>query len=689
MTHKVNQKNQEAEIMIDYSSYEININFEKQNLNRKAWKSMTEGVPLDSNLEISDEVLNGWIRSQRLGIDPQQRSVSKVISHSKLENLKQDNKLILDFSRPALENLIAFVYGSGFNVAISDKHGIILEVFGDTISVELAKDGNWVPGADWGETSIGNNGIGTSLYLKKPILLIGYEHYSRCCHHWASAVAPIFDHYHNPIGSIALCGRFEKIHPHTLGMIVAAAHDIEMQISLRDSIRQRELASEYQNILVNSISDGVLGTDMNGNITFCNQKSYMLLHAKPGSLLGINIESLVGRQNNLILRNSVKGIVDKEIIFNIGDGFIKCICSSSNIYDTDNIKGSVITIRDYEAAVKNAHKLLHLKPKWEFSTMIGRNRHHLDMVNLAKVSASSDRNVLILGESGTGKDVFAQSIHNESDRKSAPYVAINCGAIPNNLIASELFGYNDGAFTGAKKGGHKGKFEMANGGTIFLDEIGEMPMDQQVVLLRVLEESSFTRVGSSEKIPLDVRVIAATSKNIIDEIRNHRFRQDLFYRLNIFVIHTVPLRNRKDDLEILANSYLQKISSHSNFPFHEISIDVLSLLMNYDWPGNVRELQNVLDRALAFSSNGLITQDMINIESLKIDAIPMQKTLEMIPIIKSIKGDGSNILKSELDKNNWNITATCKILDISRPTLYRWIEKYNLKDSSKPPNFHI
>src|SRR5665647_1729991 len=218
--------------------YEVSFNTQRQDTYRKAWKALLSGQPIDASFGITSEVNEGWIRSIKLGVDPNNKYVSRVKSPDELRILKDENKLFLDISRPALENLIDFVYDSGFIVAISDKDGIILEVFGDTSIVESTKEGNWVPGSDWSEASIGNNGVGTSLYLKKPIIIMGYEHFCRCCHHWSSATALVLDSDHNTIGSLSLCGRFEKIHPHTLGMIIAAAHDIEMQLSLRKAMEE-------------------------------------------------------------------------------------------------------------------------------------------------------------------------------------------------------------------------------------------------------------------------------------------------------------------------------------------------------------------------------------------------------------------------------------------------------------------
>lgn len=658
-------------------NYEVSINAQRQDTSRKAWKAFLNGQPIDASFGISSEVYEGWIRSTKLGVDPHNKCVSRVISPEELKILKDENSLFLDISRPALENLIDFVYDSGFIAAISDKEGIILEVFGDNSIVESIKEGNWVPGADWSETSIGNNCIGTSLYLKKPVIIMGYEHFCRCCHRWSSAAALVLDSDHNTIGSLSLCGRFEKIHPHTLGMIIAAAHDIEMQLSLRKAMEENVIAFENQKILVNTISDGVLGIDSTGIISFCNNRAYDILKIKEGRLIGSNINQIMEQRSAIEILNSVNAI-SEEVIFNIDGQFTKCVYSSQKVINNEEFNGSVILIKNYDVAVKIAQKLIGTTPGWTFSKMQGNNNQHVQMVNVAKIASKTDKSILILGESGTGKDVFAQSIHNESKRSHGPYVAINCGAIPRDLIASELFGYSDGAFTGAKKGGNKGKFEIAQGGTIFLDEIGEMPLEQQVVLLRIIEDSSLSRIGSSIAIPLNIRIIAATSKDIIEEVKAKRFRQDLFYRLNVFTIKTIPLRDRKDDIEELSNLFLERSSIKSKIPFHKISSEVLSLFMDYDWPGNIRELQNVLERSSALSMDDGILPEMIKLKNDYSTSSVMDEPL-MLTLHKNFTGGYElNMLKSELERFNWNITKVCESLHISRPTLYRWIKKYNI-----------
>jgi len=251
------------------------------------------------------------------------------------------------------------------------------------------------------------------------------------------------------------------------------------------------------------------------------------------------------------------------------------------------------------------------KAKMTFDDIIGENPKFREIIRIAKSAPNSGSGVLLLGESGTGKDAIAQAMHNNSKRKNEPYVAINCAAMPRELIASELFGYESGAFTGAKKGGSKGKFELAHQGTIFLDEIGDVPVDQQVVFLRVLEEKSITRLGGSKPVPVNVRVIAATSKNIEEEMAQNRFRRELYYRLAIIKLYIPPLRERLDDIPRLSEHFLQNLSLRLGEPIKKLSAAAVDTLMKHDWPGNIRELQNVLEAVTQLTTENENTSEFI------------------------------------------------------------------------------
>ncbi|QEK11122.1 AAA family ATPase [Crassaminicella thermophila] len=295
----------------------------------------------------------------------------------------------------------------------------------------------------------------------------------------------------------------------------------------------------------------------------------------------------------------------------------------------------------------------------------------------AKRVANSKSTVLIQGESGTGKELLARAIHNYSDRKNKPFIAINCAAIPDTLLESELFGYEEGAFTGARRGGKLGKFQLANEGTIFLDEIGEMPIHLQTKLLRVLQEKSIEKIGGHKSIPIDVRVIAATNKNLESMVENEEFREDLFYRLNVIPIFIPPLRERKGDVKILLEYFLKVYNAKLSKNIYGFSTEVESVLLNYNWKGNVRELQNVVEYAVNMENSIYIRMDSIPLKIKKLTEeaskdfqITTIRNMERKLIENSLKFYG----KSVADKK-----MAAQALGISIATLYRKMKEYNIQ----------
>lgn len=317
--------------------------------------------------------------------------------------------------------------------------------------------------------------------------------------------------------------------------------------------------------------------------------------------------------------------------------------------------------------------------KYSFDNIIGISKKALEVKRICKLLAKTDSTVLIVGESGTGKEIHASAIHNASKRSLGAFIKINCGAIPNNLIESELFGYDEGAFTGAKRGGKKGKFELADGGTIFLDEIGEMPIDMQVRLLRVIQEKEVERVGGNTLKKIDIRIIAATNIDLEEAVKEGRFRRDLYYRLNVMKVEIPPLRERKEDIELLADSLRVKVANKLGLYVEGISKKAIDILKNHNWPGNIRELENVIERAI----------NLLDSESLTIEPKHLPKSM--------VKNKYKNIFREErtlseiiesvekrsiercLKETKWNKNKTAKLLGISRANLYKKIEKYNIE----------
>lgn len=315
--------------------------------------------------------------------------------------------------------------------------------------------------------------------------------------------------------------------------------------------------------------------------------------------------------------------------------------------------------------------------RYTFNSIITQNPKMEYLKKLGRTAARSNSTVLILGESGTGKELFAQAIHKASYRKFGPFIPINCAAIPKELLESELFGYEAGAFTGARKEGKPGKFELANGGTIFLDEIGDMPLEMQVKLLRVLEEKEFERVGGNKKITLDARIIAATNEKIEEAVEKGKFREDLYYRLNVINIDIPPLRDRKEDIPLLCDHLIEYLSKELNTDKKKIDERTMEILMEYHWPGNVRELRNVLERAITLSSQKLILPNHLP-ERLVKNKMEIRDGERVYPLKEVVAEAEKEAIIAALNQAKGNKTLAAESLGIHRTALYRKMEKYNI-----------
>jgi DNA-binding NtrC family response regulator len=325
-----------------------------------------------------------------------------------------------------------------------------------------------------------------------------------------------------------------------------------------------------------------------------------------------------------------------------------------------------------ELVLENILLRQKLEERSDYDEIIGKSDPMQEIFTLITQVAPTDSTVLITGESGTGKELIAQAIHGNSQRCYMPFIAVSCGALPDSLLESELFGYEKGAFTGAEFT-KKGRFELADKGTIFLDEIGDISLKTQVDLLRVLQQKAFRRLGGQEEIEVDVRILAATNRDLKQAISENRFREDLYYRLNVISIHVPPLRERKEDIPLLVKAFIRRYCLEMNKEAVNISPSALNSLIDYDWPGNVRELENVIERALVIGRGPEIVVDDLPFKSKEIvsDMTPDSlKMLEKMHIHKVLK------------KTDWNISKTARLLEIDRQTLYNKIEKYNIEKES-------
>lgn len=420
-------------------------------------------------------------------------------------------------------------------------------------------------------------------------------------------------------------------------------------------------------------SEENLGNNFIGSSVSTNQKSIVERYSHYCMLL----HNLSGLGVPIFVSDSLIGVIGVAVLDHVTltDPIKDFGRELSKLLLTELRKEKVDRKPRVESSSKN--RKINSTFSYDFADIVGKSAVISEALELGKIAAKSDLPVLILGESGTGKEVIAQAIHNNSYRKNGPFIAINCGAFPRELINSELFGYSEGAFTGAKKGGYIGKFEAADQGTLFLDEIGDMPLELQVTLLRVLGEKKITKIGDYIPKPVNVRIITATNKDLVSEISwSGTFRSDLYYRLNTITIILPPLRERKEDIPELAMCFLREIKK-SHDDNHVITVDdeVMNLLMNYSWPGNVRELKNVIQRAYYFADGS----DVLLKEHLPRQFLTSKAQTSSIHAAQTINQAERDIIMNALEKNQWNIKQTAEALGIARSTLYRKIKQYKLQ----------
>ncbi len=587
------------------------------------------------------EIIKSWHRSKN--IDPL-KGLKPRLSEEMLDIKQNESRELLSAARPIMEELFAMI-GKGL-VCIADDEGYVLEVIGNAEFLP--------PGTPCKENQAGTNCIGTSLVEERPLEISGYEHYRRCLHSLNSAAAPIKGDS-EIIGAVCVISPFHDLPKDILQIVSFAAKTIGSQVSEKTKIDS----------IIDCLQYGLFIIDGNGTIININKRTQELLGldhrkdiiSKPLSMYVPDAKDLLEILMGESLDKYTFEIITRNRIFTCTLRVQQKLRKSTNPQETVIL----FSFSDNISTTKRPPKLKTHPHLFTFDDLVGSSPTWRNIVKLGTKAARVNSTILLTGESGTGKEMFAQAIHSASNRKG-PLVPINCGAIPRELLQSELFGYIEGSFTGAKKGGSLGKFEMADSGTLFLDEIGEMPMEMQVSLLRFLQDKKVIRVGAAKSKDVDVRIIAATNIDLEEAVSENRFRDDLYYRLNVIKIELPPLRDRKEDIPGLVNSIIQDLSQEVYQDISHLENETLEVLMTYNWPGNVRELRNVIEHAVVFAEGNPITPECLPFRLLDFKEADQPKDL---------KGHELEIIKKFLDQNNGNISETARALGITRSTLYR------------------
>lgn len=633
----------------------------------EAWKEFISTRQV--NLKVRDEIADSWIRCSKYGVDPY--NGKGVVKYSNIDELINKNSELISVARPIMESIYSMVRGSGFALFLVDKDGYIIDVIGDKDIMERVEELNFLKGELWSEKVVGTNAIGTALYLNKPVQTIGAEHYGINQHSWTCSAAPIYDEDDNLIGCINMSGNYYNAHSHTLGIVTAAAQSIQ---------KQMELAISYKllNVTFDSISEGMIVMNEHMKIKRINGRALKILNISLEEAMNMDINQVLsGIDFHELIKEENKFLHNLEWDFSINNDIIKCVINILPLNKNGKNSGMVITFTEVEMVHKLVNKFAGYKAQYEFKDIITNNSEMKNMISFAKKAAKSDCNILIQGESGTGKELISQSIHNYSNRARGPFVAVNCASIPSELVESELFGYEKGAFTGASKEGHPGKFELADGGTIFLDEIGELPLDIQSKLLRVLDNGKIVRVGGTYEKQLDVRVIGATNRILKREISKQNFREDLYYRLSVMEIKTIPLRKRKEDIDLLVNEFVQKLNIKNKNRIISVKQSYIDELKKYDWGGNIRELKNVVERDYYISEDEIMNVNCLNYNNIDKNIDNMESSINEVKIVPLDELE-EKVIRDAIKKCDGNLQLSAQLLKIGRATLYRKIKKYEI-----------
>ncbi|MGE7185434.1 sigma-54-dependent Fis family transcriptional regulator [Peribacillus sp. NPDC006672] len=620
----------------------------------RTWERfVSEGV-LDSN-RLDKRIKESWHRCKKEQVNPYLNKGKHVLTNDLLILQREKNSLLLDVASPQLSRMNQAIKESGMMALLVDPDGYVLSLSGNEKILDEAGKINFVEGVRWTEGEVGTNAIGTALKTGEAVMIQGTEHYSIASHKWSCSAMPIFNEDGMLMGVLDISCPVDYFHPSMLGMVATLAYTIEQEMGVRSY--KRELALTQQSIELAEAYP-------NRPFIVCNHKGIIISASKQ---VRQKISQSIGMRLSDFLNYGYQ--IEKETpLFSEEDKRVsgKCLFLSEGLSHTQN----------WLFPTSSPSKVFNFKGE------IGISEAFQNTLHKVKLVAPTEANVYISGETGVGKELVAMSIHENSSRKKGPFITINCGAIPKDLMESELFGYVEGAFTGAKRQGHKGKFEQANGGTIFLDEIGEISHAMQVALLRVLQERKIVPIGGTKSISLDIRIITATHRNLAELVNEGSFRQDLYYRLNVYPVFVPPLRERKDDIPYLVR-YLSQVNNW-NIPLTE---ELLNSLKGYNWPGNIRELQNALQRLSILLQDGLVDYEQL-LNSMHSLAITHQADCQSAKEIDKncITGNDltirekiqKDLMLEALQRTQGNVTAAAKLIDIPRSTFYKRLHKYGL-----------
>ncbi len=621
-------------------------------------------------------IRESWERSRSFGVDPDLDGAPETsrLTEKALQERIGSQRQFYESARAQLDSLYRLLRGTGFCMAFTEGEGYVLYIVGDEALTEHFKRRRCVPGYRWTERDLGTCAIGLALAARRPVFIPGEYMYGTKVRSISNAGAPIFSPDGSRIlGVVSLSGPSDKMHIHTLGLVRQAAETVTSQLREQERFRDVQIKNQYLRALVESDPRGIVTVDRQGTIVEVNSSARRLLRL-PVECQGRRLEEFLDKSDLAACLDTGREDSDREVL--VRRSGTSCYMSFASIHlDDGELVGGLITLMERKKMMRMAVQMVGAQAHFTFASILGTSRNLQEALRLARIAAGSAAPVLLYGETGTGKELFAQSIHNAGSRSTRPFVVINCGAIPKELLESELFGYEEGSFTGAQKGGRPGKIELADTGTLFLDEIGDMPLDMQVKLLRVLQSGEIQRVGGLRTIPVDFRIIAATNRNLRTDMEQHRFRADLYYRISTLTIVVPPLRDRGQDVLQLAEYFVRRYERQLGRSIWPVPEETMNALLRYPWPGNIRQLENSVERAVHFSEGSPLLPSHFGIP----DLVNPKGAREEEQDFASLEHLERTHIARVMEQFGSNLSRVAAVLGISRPTLYRKLRQYGLR----------
>lgn len=606
------------------------------------WKKFIDEGVFDSN-RINERISESWHRCRQANVNPYMNKGQKILSSNVFQEQKKKSEIFLDIALPQIQNMRKTIDELQMMALLIDPDGYVLSLSGNKQTLKRAKHINFIEGVKWTEAAVGTNAIGTALEIEEAIMISGTEHYSVASHSWSCAAAPIHNDDGKLIGVLDFSCPIEFSHPYMLGMVTSIAHAIERECSVR--VHQNELH------LIHRFLDVI---DSDEQVVICNHRDVIVSASK-------SVRERINNWSRMKLEELMHHGLETKL--------------EIPVYSNERMIGKCMYLKKNKQI--NTYSAFAFIKGITFSGVTGTSKAFQHTLEEIKLVSPTDASVYVCGETGVGKEYVARAIHENSPRKDGPFIAVNCGSLPKELMESELFGYVEGAFTGARRQGYKGKFEQAHGGTLFLDEIGEVPPEMQVALLRVLQERTITPIGSSKEVPVNIRIITATHKDLLRLVEEGKFRQDLYYRLHVYPLYVPSLIERKEDISYFIQHFCERKNWNVVFPK-----SICNQFLQHTWPGNIRELVNVLERIYILSQGREICEKQVafllqtmmgNQQQLELQV--ENKTEHPLNFREKIQRDS---MIEALQKTNGNVSLAAKLLDVPRSTFYKRMQKYKL-----------